>query len=387
MNCSPKPRTRRAFTLIELLVVIAIIGVLIALLLPAVQSAREAARRAQCTNNLKQIGLGLANYESSFGAFPPGRMSPDRIGTNGLPVTTQYTSYSNAAAAGNWTGNISVHCHILNYMEQSAAYAAMNFSVASPTQLTTGGGTVVTSPNYTAYAIAFNVFICPSDGNTGRIVGENNYRYNFGGSTTHAGAPNWSNNADRSAPGNGAFTYGPALKVSDFKDGLSNTVMFSERTKGSGQDLRTVPPTKSDVITSPQRQTSTVTLADQERHFQVCGSYRPVPDTNGFHFNAAGRFLDGSDFVNGWPHANYSGTMYNHVAPPNWKGQDCGMASAITDVPGEHAIIAPRSEHPGGVNALFGDGSVRYLKDTINLETWRALGTRRNGEVISADQY
>lgn len=377
-DCSGR---RRGFTLIELLVVIAIIGVLIALLLPAVQSAREAARRAQCTNNLKQIGLGLANYESSHNAFPPGRLQPDRTDSTGNPVTARYTSYG--SVPGNWTGNISVHTHILNFMEQVNAYSAMNFSVATSNRLTTGG--VVSNANFTAYSIAFNVYICPSDANTGRVVGENNYRYNFGGSLTHGGAATWDNNAVRTAPGNGAFTYGPSLRVADFKDGLSNTAVFSERLKGSGTDLSSNPPTPADIITSPQRQTTSVSEADRDLHFQACGGYVPVPDR--FHFNSMGRFLDGSDFVNGWPTAAYSGSLYNHVAPPNWNGQDCGMASAIADVPGEHAIVSARSDHPGGVNVLLGDGSVKFVKSTVNVFTWRALGTRNGGEVISADQY
>ncbi|QDV32754.1 DUF1559 family PulG-like putative transporter [Tautonia plasticadhaerens] len=383
MRPHPPAGDARGFTLIELLVVIAIIGVLIALLLPAVQSARESARRAQCTNNLKQIGLALANYESSLGGFPPGRLHPDRTDSAGGPVTSQYSSY--ASTPGNWTGNVSVHRHILNFMEQANAYNAMNFSVPNSNRLTVNG--VVSNPNYTAYNVAFNTFICPSDANTGRVVGENNYRYNFGGSFTHGGASDWSNNADRGALGNGAFTYGPSIASSGFKDGLSNTVTFSERIKGSGLDLRSAPPTKADMITSPRRQTGPISLEERDLQFQACASYLPVPDTNGFHFNSMGRFLDGSDYVNGWPTSAYCGSIYNHVAPPNWKGQDCGMASAIADVPGEHAIVSARSDHPGGVNVLLGDGSVRFVKDSVNLEAWRALGTRNGGEVISADQF
>ncbi len=388
MRSSPCRRSPRSgFTLIELLVVIAIIGVLIALLLPAVQSAREAARRAQCTNNLKQIGLALHNYHSTHNAFPPGRMTPDRLlsGVQG----TNYTNYNPFNTLSNpdssWTGFFSVHCHILNYMEQVNAYAALNFELPNKSAIMSGGGLVGSSHNFTAFALAQSTFLCPSDSNSSSTgIAENNYRYNFGGSTPYAGAQAAAAQTTIINPylGNGAFTIARAHNISAFRDGMSNTVVFAERTKGSARDLSVEPPAPSDVVTWQNRsQTFTV-----EQLFNDCNQ-PAARRVDRFSFNSMGRFLDGSDFANGWPFAWYSATMYNHVAPPNWKGVDCGNWSAIADTPGEHAIISARSEHPGGVNVLLGDGAVKFVKDTVNADTWRALGTKSGGEAVSADQY
>ena len=287
---------------------------------------------------------------------------------------------------------MSVHVHILPFMEQVNVHNLIDFSAGASPRLTTGG--IPTHPSYAAFATAQGLYICPSDPNTGVVISENNYRYNFGGSTPFAGANDWDNNLNTSGGtdnglsvlGNGAFTYRSALRTSAFLDGLSNTVVFSERTKGSGTNLRVSSPTSYDVITSPRRVTTFVsTQAGLLDQFNACleAGRTPQPPSS-FHFNSTGRWLTGSDYSNGWATAAYSSTMYNHFAPPNWKGMDCGFASAIADVPGEAAIISARSLHPGGVNALLGDASVRFVAETIDLPVWHAVGTRDRGETVSA---
>lgn len=381
----PKPvASRKGFTLVELLVVIAIIGILVGLLLPAVQAAREAARRMQCSNNLKQMGLAVYNYESAHKTFPPGRLSPDWVRAGSARRSyTNYNSVNQSPGSTDWTGFRSVHVFILPFMEQTNIYNLIDFSRPSAVRMTRGGEPFNT--NYVAYANAANLFICPSDPNTGRIISENNYRYNFGGSTHFAGARDSRNNHNSGAAigpftvqGNGAFTIGRGVTVGGVTDGLSNTMFFSERNKGSGSNLRNSPPDKRfDMITSPNR---TRELLMPDSVFQSCLAFASNPAPSRFHFNSPGRWLDGSDYSNGWPFAFYSSTMYNHVAPPNWRGYDCGTWSAIPDAPGEHAIVAPRSMHTGGVNASMGDGSVQFISQSIDLSTWRALGTRNGGE-------
>ncbi|CAN5790735.1 DUF1559 domain-containing protein [soil metagenome] len=386
MNSIVCPRSRRSgFTLIELLVVIAIIGVLIALLLPAVQAAREAARRSQCTNNLKQIGIALHNYHSTHNVLPPGRMSPD-VMLNGQPDNGGFTSYGHVAnAPGNWTGFYSVHCHLLNYMEQENAYNAMNFQGVNSSRMRNGAGVVVSS-NFTAFVLTQNAFICPSDSNGGG-EGENNYRANFGGNTPYAGGGirgTSGANLPRSSTDNGSFTYGKGLGFQEFRDGLSNTVVFSERTKGSGNFGGS--PLKGD---SYGINSVTMTFNPQTDANALFTACQQPPSTSVFF--QQGRYVAspgfGLQFSDGWGFSWYVATLYNHVAPPNWSGWDCTVGSSIADVPSEHGLVSARSEHPGGVNALFGDGSVKFVKETVNPLAWRALGTRRGGEVISADAY
>ncbi len=373
--------------MIELLVVIAIIGVLAGLLLPAIQQAREAARRMQCTSAVRQIGLACFNYESAYKVLPAGRFQPDYV--LGQAVQASYTNYNNVPTRGAHTGFRSVHVAILPFMEQQNVYNLIDFARPTAVRMTMNGTPV--NANYKAYANAASLFICPSEANARRKTSENNYRYNFGGSTPFAGASSSTSNNNYDATvstlkgtlscrGNGAFTIGEGLSTAAFLDGLSNTVIFSERIMGSGNNLAISKPGRADVVTMPNRANG---LIDPDVMKSRCESYVPRPDT--FHFNSAGRWLPGADFSNGWPFGFYSSTMYNHVAPPNWKSSDCGTWSAIPDAPGEHAIIAPRSYHVGGVNVSFGDGNTRFMTDSIDLETWRALGTRDGGETIQLE--
>jgi prepilin-type N-terminal cleavage/methylation domain-containing protein/prepilin-type processing-associated H-X9-DG protein len=312
---------RRAFTLIELLVVIAIIAVLIGLLLPAVQSAREAARRSQCVNNLKQIGIAAHNYHDQAGALP------------GAYLVYQVTSFSALSM-------------MLPQMEQSPLYNALNFSLIYSHEA-----------NSTVLMADIGGFICPSDlPNPIRARGgQTNYMADMGSWIVWQAATG--PNAGLPGP-NGAFFGNSSTRFSAVTDGLSNTGFFSERAMADGSNAIVSP--KTDVFFSPAAPT---TLDDA---VTLC---RAVDVTN--LSNQFPLFM-GAPWVNGQH-------VFQHVAGPN--SRSCGFFTAL------RANMPPSSRHPGGVNLLLGDGSVRFTKDTIDLATWRALGTISGGEAINADAY
>lgn len=362
------------FTLIELLVVIAIIAVLIALLLPAVQSAREAARRAQCINNLKQMGLAALNFESTNGTYPPG-VGPNPPGGG---------------------GRLNPQALILPFIENNSLYNAFNTSANINNYSSTG-------PNFTAMTQIISAYVCPSDpaqtrlpvpGTSGLQLGYSNYFASLGGSasqyyggtlfaseernTQFLGIFNVSVNesanawldAAKTQPNPEYLKVRAPTTIASVIDGTSNTGLFAE-TKRSQQSypavykgrnpysydnvmlLDTTDPTWSNQIWPP-----------------LCGNWDNAQVIDLIYYR-------GQEYYRDLPMVGY----YTHTIPPNYKSYDCGTFAFST------GHIAARSYHPGGINAAFCDGSVRFFKDTINPATWFALGTKANGEVVSADSY
>jgi prepilin-type N-terminal cleavage/methylation domain-containing protein/prepilin-type processing-associated H-X9-DG protein len=321
---------RRGFTLIELLVVIAIIAVLIALLLPAVQAAREAARRLQCVSNLKQIGIALHNYESSKGVFPSGR-----------------TNYPNV-----WSSL----SQLLTTMEGTNQYNALNFNFPS-IDLSASGG-LTNAPNTSVVSTSLKIFLCPSDG-VERIIadfGATNYVACAGTGTTNGGS--FKVVAGFPLP-DGVFYDTSSVKIADVTDGLSNTVAFSETVKGSGRNNTGAAPEDKT------RQFAEFTTSSAPLSPAACLAPNQWTGDRGRE----------------WARGSFVMAAYNHFNTPNSRIPDCtnsGRAAALT---------AARSWHSGGVNALFCDGHVQFLKDSVNPTSWRALATRGGGEVVSSSDY
>ena len=330
---------RTGFTLIELLVVIAIIAVLIALLLPAVQSAREAARRIQCVNNLKQIGIALHNYHASVGSVPVGF----HYATKSVPATTSPLQYRWSALA-----------QMTPYLEQANLANALNFNFPVAYKPPPGALFWPFYPaNTTVMATHVSMFLCLSDSALAPMVGSGPVSYAFCAGTGLGGGD--ATNAD------GLFILGPAVSLAHITDGSASTVAASEQRLG---------------IAGPYSQTTSHPIPSPPTRAMARISAGPLTEA-GCASAVFGWLLNKGA---GWWDGNYLNTLYNHHATPNSPEYDC-----ITyHNPGWKAA---RSFHPGGVNTLFSDGHVGFVKDTISLSVWRDLATRSGGEVVSGDAY
>jgi prepilin-type N-terminal cleavage/methylation domain-containing protein/prepilin-type processing-associated H-X9-DG protein len=365
---------RRGFTLIELLVVIAIIAVLIALLLPAVQSAREAARRSQCTNNLKQIGLGMHNYHTTSGTFPPGGV---------------YTaSYSNKYSAG-W-GSWNAQSLMLGYLEQMPLYNASNFSWC----VGFGPGFAF---NSTVSASILNVFICPSDGLSPMSISKgslscwqwtgetNNYMASLGTTTAYGGL-----NSQTTGPfTQGGWVYG----LQNIPDGSSNTIAFGESLIGDAT-IQTVKWRDGPTFAAPGAVGNGWGLMDISSAPGSALYNAVIKDLQGCSLgmqNGNNPGATGTQNQKGfrWSQSDGGFGLFNTVVPPTssqypfaWCKYGQGNSNASD---GEYQNAT--SNHPGGCNFLFCDGSVRFVKSTVAMTTYWAIGTRQNGDVVSSDSY
>jgi prepilin-type N-terminal cleavage/methylation domain-containing protein/prepilin-type processing-associated H-X9-DG protein len=356
-------KRRSGFTLIELLVVIAIIAVLIALLLPAVQQAREAARRAQCTNNLKQLGLAVHNYISQNNVLPPHDM---------YPTTSNISS--------GWTYGWPMA--ILPQLDQQAMFNAFNFSMGIFGRFA--------SANTTVGYVQITSLLCPSDGSMLRPAspwGTQNYVGNYGGpGPIMIGTGTIVPLAAPLSPY--ANSMGP-VGMESIIDGSSSTGLFSERLIGlhGGQKvyagqvknmaLRGVyANTQSGV--NPNNWDGGYTQAQAYQVLQACNN---LPGTTPSTLT----WGNGYTFVTGYPwYVSTNG--YTHYGTPN-KNSCADPNDATTWFVNSHGSAPPTSNHPGGVNVCMADGSVHFIKDSVNYITWWALGTRNQGEVIDQSTY
>ena len=344
---------RRGFTLIELLVVIGIVGLLVGLLLPAVQQARESARGLQCRDNLKQIGLALANYQSSR------RVAPFGVGGGGPP---------------RFVPRWSAHAQLLPELEQSQVFNALNFAFVP-----WGHDEAFSPPNRTALGTRIAVFLCPSD-RDGILeeygLAHVNYRACAGTLPINLRRPFPAGTAKNS----GLFWFQSAVGPGQVRDGLSNTAAFSERCKGRGQNNRDYPldrtrPSVSflDIPNVPNDGNPSTGDGGPTAFYNACKSISLATNPP----------LDSQDASGARWHVGYApDTRYVHIMPPN--GLHC---TGIDDDAGRQAGYSASSRHSGGVNMLFCDGSVKFIKESISPQTYWALGTRNNGEVVSSDAF
>lgn len=311
--------SRRGFTLLELLVVIGLIALIAALVLPAVQSSRESARRMACANNLRQIGLALHSYGAAWDGFPPATM---------LWIRNQ--------ASGQAATNLSIFFRLLPYLEQGVLYSHVDDSPTSWLDQLTGNETVART--------RLGVLLCPSDPySRSQPYGPTSYRANIGPAL------------DGPDQGRGGIALFNVTRFSEFTDGLANTIAFSEKPVGALLGAY-----------SPARDLADLDLTnafyDDLKWISICQSLAPP-------------FTPRQDSGQTWLLADPGYTLFTTALPPNSQIPDCGSIVASS------GLFTARSYHPGGVNALMADGSVRWASSSIQRMTWRGMGTRNLGEL------
>jgi prepilin-type N-terminal cleavage/methylation domain-containing protein/prepilin-type processing-associated H-X9-DG protein len=386
MKMTPK---RRGFTLIELLVVIAIIAVLIALLLPAVQAAREAARRSQCVNNLKQIGLAIHNYVQSNDTLPPG-------GSWCCSTAPGSGSVFPPTGTPQWQ-TASMKVRLLPFMEQQQLFNAYNFMVGgigaastdavgyqnSVSTNTSGAGS---AKNVTVMIANVNTFLCPSDANPGNQntltpltlagagapvpVATTNYPNNLGVEPIQTGrlnGPTWFLGSLTSVD---SFL-GNRITLAGVLDGTSNSAAFSEWVKGTNGQNRIG---NGHVFTGGS----------------MTGNASVISQTDAT--TCQGLTATGYDYKGElWTHQDTGrGGGYWHITFPNKRSCTGGTTINTKTAPGGNelgAMIGPSSYHSGGVNMLFLDGSVKFIKDSIGPQPYYGMATIAGSEVVSADSF
>jgi prepilin-type N-terminal cleavage/methylation domain-containing protein/prepilin-type processing-associated H-X9-DG protein len=401
-----RSRVRRGFTLIELLVVIAIIAVLIALLLPAVQAAREAARRTQCVNNMKQIGLAMHNYHQTNNTFPQGSSE----------------SAANLGYAGGYAGwtEWSSLAEMLGYLEGGPVYNAINFNYC-------GGHGYGMLANITGWTTVVTTFLCPSDpnadkggppissvttaqgwGNSVWPPGTNNYRGSistttavYGWSTGYACCQPDPLNLGAGTPATmpfstGLFCYWLSFGIRDCTDGTSNTVAFAESLTGTAtNNFAILAATNNNSVVGVTAaasgevpDASAVNLTTGVSVYSTLILPAMQACTTAYRAGTTNIQLSNTN-NNRWGWGAMSMSLFNTVATPN---SPLAPFSACRDScpgcgPDDSIFSNAQSYHPGGVNVLFGDGGVRFVKNSVSPQTWMALGTKAGGETLSSDSY
>jgi prepilin-type N-terminal cleavage/methylation domain-containing protein/prepilin-type processing-associated H-X9-DG protein len=372
------------FTLVELLVVIAILGILAGLLLPAVQAAREAARRSACSNNLRQLGLAAQNFHNAQQKFPYGRL-------NNIASTL--------ANSSQW-GQFS---YLLPYLEQAAVFEQIDFTKSTSAAV-----------NQTALSIPIPIFRCPSDldqmTDTSQIqnyadLQHNNYKGNAGNllgetitvtdalqlaTTGNTVTSLWENN-------NGIFRTNKQISINDILDGTSNTALFSEAVLGDGDDATSSVPGDwfawgSGVALSDTTGHSTATDAINVYNYAVstytATAIKADNAAGGATYGGATKQFSfgGRNYFAG----NYAATRYNHVITPNKASLAADIThSAYTDAnlnEGPSATTAS-SRHGGGANVAVADGSVKFVSNDVDITAWRALGSIAGKETVTKPAF